>query len=169
MEQTSREKALNWWNFEVLPFNTSKKEYTDNKVDFTAKYYPNRFANTLTEKEIESIYLSEIKEEELSKGSNVESAARKQFKNVGYDGNENPLTLYMNGATFAESCLQPIIDSHAELLEALKPFATMSGELTESKVRQGGNVYQYQHSFITVADLIRAAAVLAKGQSLTKN
>jgi len=44
-----------------------------------------------------------------------------------------------------------------EVLEgALKPFSEMWGELTEEKVRQGGIVYQYNNSKITVADLYYA-------------
>lgn len=49
-----------------------------------------------------------------------------------------------------------LLDSNRELVDALKPFANMFGELTEEKVRQGGKVYEYNKAFFTVADLYAA-------------
>jgi len=49
-----------------------------------------------------------------------------------------------------------------ELKDALTPFADMFGELSESKVQQGGSVYQYNKAHITVADLLRASSLLKK-------
>lgn len=51
---------------------------------------------------------------------------------------------------------QALRESNTRLKEALQPFAKMWGELTEEKVRQGGVVYQYNNSQITVSDLFNA-------------
>ena len=46
------------------------------------------------------------------------------------------------------------------LREALKPFADMCEELTESKIQKGGIVFQYNDNTLTVSDFLKASTTL---------
>lgn len=93
-------------------------------------------------------------------------AALKQYDNVGYDKTDDPKDTYISGAKFIGLQLQSentkLKEQVAVLKEALKPFADMFPELAESKVQQGGKVYEYNKAGFTVADLFTAYNLLNK-------
>lgn len=55
-----------------------------------------------------------------------------------------------------------LISAAPDLYNALLPFANMFGELSESKVQQGGIVYEHNSAKFTVADLLAASKAILK-------
>lgn len=154
---------IEWWY--NLP-EVSKKEYS-------LKYSLGKSHLQVTGKEIDHIYLSENPQskeqtqEETVKGKEVLDVSdingepdkirailseNKALK----DELESWKKENFDNVDMAAQTIKELQESNRELVDALKPFANMFGELTEEKVRQGGKVYEYNKASFTVADLFAA-------------
>jgi len=128
MDRASRQVALIWWN--NLPFDSSKTEKSKKhyfEIYKGSNFTPANDYTGLTGREIEIIYEAE-REDFYSKPNPMREKALSNY--IRLEHNTDECEGFSDGYEQCQKDMQPLIDSHAEMLSLLKSI----NEMTNNKI-----------------------------------